>query len=214
VPSIDLSAPRSRSSDLEPAVVLGESSPSRRAPSRSRRTVEAAFRSLENLIALCERPWPPRLSFASSWTTRPLPCRSEERLGCDWSGLLLYRLSGSSPGVKTLRRAPRHHETVPLIRHRAPTFGHLSGSGEPFGSLSSGSRSSDVNESAVQVTLGSEELRPPLPARPTTSLGLSYRPLLATSPNSPTVKQDTSHPLENVQSNRHQTSCSEEHHER
>jgi hypothetical protein len=120
-----------------------------------------------------------------SQTTLSRPLRSEERISRCRPDQTFHQGSGSVTSVLTLRRASRHHMAAPLTQHRSPVPSHLPGSEEPFQSLASRSRSSEVNERAFRLIRISEELRTPLPARPSAQLGLSCRPLLASSPNSP-----------------------------
>lgn len=126
-----------------------------------------------------------------------LPLRSEERVSRHWLDLVLHRRSGSVTSASTLRRASQHHRGgVPLPRHRSPASSHPQGSKEPIQSLSSRSRSSELNERAIRAAQTSEELCTYTSScSPLASLSPSCGPLLASSPNSPTVKHETLHHL-------------------
>lgn len=144
---------------------------------------------------MLEKPRSPREDFRNSQTILWLPLRSEERVRRRWFDLVFHQLSGSASSASTLRRASRHLATAPQNQHRSPASSHPQGSKEPFRSLSPRSRSSEVNERAIQAVQISEGLRTPLPARPLAQLSPSCGPLLALSPNSPTVKHETPHHL-------------------
>jgi hypothetical protein len=91
VPSIDLHAPRSASFDVKLASMPVESFREHPAPSRSRGTSEATFRSPENVPCL-KRPWSPRVTSRNSRTILWRPSRSEERVRCHWPDLAFHRL--------------------------------------------------------------------------------------------------------------------------
>jgi hypothetical protein len=91
VPSIDLRAPRSASFDVKLASMPVESFRGHPAPSRSRGTSEATFRSPENVPCL-KRPWSPGVNLRNSRTTLWRPSRSEERVSCHRPDLAFHRL--------------------------------------------------------------------------------------------------------------------------
>lgn len=165
-PSISSSplCPSSPSADIQ--LPLGSAVPLRQLSDRLR-------------TCLAKKPRTPQEDLRNARPILRLPLRSEERVSRHRLDLAFHRLSGPATSASRLRRTSRHLATAPLIQHRSPASSHHQGSEEPVRSLSSRSRSSQVNEPAIQAVQISGELCTSLPARPLSQLGPFCRPLFA-----------------------------------